>query len=94
MCATFHSGSRYCSLRLGNALSCALAVDVWGVLLEKEVEVTALEDNEATLQIVRAGKNPTLRLTPRMEFQLLGCTVCINLVLPRSIISTRASQLG
>ena len=41
------------------------ATDVWETILGKRVKVEALEYNEATLEIVRTGKNPTLRHVPR-----------------------------
>ena len=33
------------------------AVDVWEKIISRKVKVQAMEDNEATLQIIRTGKN-------------------------------------
>ena len=38
-----------------------------GKILARKVTVQALEDNEATLQIIRTGKNPSLRHISRVH---------------------------
>ena len=37
------------------------ALDLWEVLLGRLVSMTLMEDNETTFQIIKAGKNPTMR---------------------------------
>jgi hypothetical protein len=44
-----------------------LALDIWEKVLGRKVELVALEDNEATLQIVKTGKNPSLRHISRVH---------------------------
>jgi hypothetical protein len=41
------------------------ALQLWDVILERQVNATLLEDNQATLQILKTGKNPTLRHVAR-----------------------------
>ena len=43
------------------------ALDIWEKVLGRKVELVALEDNEATLQIVKTGKNPSLRRISRVH---------------------------
>jgi hypothetical protein len=37
------------------------ALQLWDVIFRRKVQVTLLEDNQATMQILKSGKNPTLR---------------------------------
>ena len=37
------------------------ALDLWEILLGRLVSVTLMEDNESTFQIIKTGKNPTMR---------------------------------
>ena len=36
-------------------------MDLWEVLLGRLVSMTLMEDNESTFQIIKTGKNPTMR---------------------------------
>lgn len=37
------------------------ALQLWDVILERKVTATLLEDSQATMQILKSGKNPALR---------------------------------
>jgi hypothetical protein len=37
------------------------ALQLWDILMNRKIQATLLEDNQATLQILRSGKNPALR---------------------------------
>ena len=37
------------------------ALQLWDIVLERKVTATLLEDNQATMQILKSGKNPALR---------------------------------
>ena len=51
------------------------ALQLWDVILERKVIATLLEDNQATMQMFRSGKNPALRhiaRTHRVNFDWLS----------------------
>jgi hypothetical protein len=42
-------------------------LQLWEIILERKVQATLLEDNQATLQKFKTGKNPTLRHLSRIH---------------------------
>jgi hypothetical protein len=51
------------------------ALQLWDIVLERKVIATLLEDNQATMQILKSGKNPALRhiaRTHRVNFTWLS----------------------
>ena len=51
------------------------ALQLWDIVLERKVIATLLEDNQATVQILKSGKNPALRhiaRTHRVNFAWLS----------------------
>ena len=43
------------------------AVDLWEVILNRRTELLLLEDNESTYQIIKTGRNPTMRHIQRTQ---------------------------
>ena len=41
------------------------ALQIWDTILQRKVQATLLEDNQATMQILKSGKNPALRHVSR-----------------------------
>jgi hypothetical protein len=42
-----------------------LALSIWELLLERDVGLDVMEDNDATITIIKTGKNPSLRRVSR-----------------------------